>query len=193
MRGLLLKLPRTLLEAGLPDANSLCGRTFDGHAGCARLALDYFVSLNQQVEEMSEAEFAFGCNQLTSLFSLAFDGMADVQSAETTVQNALLGRMKQYIRGQITNPELSAALIAQAFKITPRYVQMLFKNVGTTVRDYVRDLRLEYSRNLLESPLQRSRSITEIAFDSGFSSSAHFSTAFREKYGLSPREARALH
>ncbi len=32
------------------------------------------------------------------------------------------------------------------------------------------------------------RSITSIAFDHGFSSSAHFSTMFRRRYGLTPRE-----
>ena len=32
------------------------------------------------------------------------------------------------------------------------------------------------------------RSITSIAFDHGFNSSAHFSTMFRRKYGLSPRD-----
>jgi AraC-like DNA-binding protein len=32
------------------------------------------------------------------------------------------------------------------------------------------------------------RSITAIAFDHGFNSSAHFSTMFRRKYGVSPRE-----
>ena len=32
------------------------------------------------------------------------------------------------------------------------------------------------------------RSITTIAFDHGFNSSAHFSTMFRRKYGVSPRD-----
>jgi AraC-like DNA-binding protein len=32
------------------------------------------------------------------------------------------------------------------------------------------------------------RSITEIAFAHGFSSSAHFSTMFRRTYGVSPRD-----
>jgi AraC-like DNA-binding protein len=32
------------------------------------------------------------------------------------------------------------------------------------------------------------RSITSVAFEHGFNSSAHFSTLFRRKYGLSPRE-----
>ena len=188
--GLMFRLPRKLLEADFPGISNICGKSFQGNSGCPRLALDYFASISQQSSEMSEAEFFLSCQQLTNLFSLIFDGMTDLKSAELTVQNVLLDRMKRYIRGEITNPELSATLIARAFNITPRYVQMLFKEMDITVRDYIRDLRLEYSRNLLESPLQRSRSITDIAFDAGFSSSAHFSTRFRDKYGISPRDAR---
>ena len=35
--------------------------------------------------------------------------------------------------------------------------------------------------------------ITEIAMESGFESSAHFSRSFREKYGKSPKEYRQEH
>ena len=38
------------------------------------------------------------------------------------------------------------------------------------------------------SPRRDGRSITSIAFDHGFNSSAHFSTLFRRKYGVSPRD-----
>ena len=44
------------------------------------------------------------------------------------------------------------------------------------------------------SPIPRStdRSITEIAFGRGFSSSTHFSRSFRENCGVSPRVYRLL-
>lgn len=34
-------------------------------------------------------------------------------------------------------------------------------------------------------------SITDIAFEAGFSSSQHFATAFRKQYGCTPRTCRA--
>jgi len=188
--GLMIRVPKKLLMANLHDADNICGTLFNAKAGSARIALDYLDSMSQQAGRMSEQEFLFSCRQLTDLFSLSLDGMTEVQSAETTVQNILLSRIKHYVRGEITNPELSTTLIAQKFSVTPRYIQMLFSKIGITGRDYIRNSRLEYTRNLLQSPLQRSRSITEIAFGAGFSSSAHFSTAFKKRYGVPPSAAR---
>lgn len=42
----------------------------------------------------------------------------------------------------------------------------------------------------LSSPQHARLSISEICFRWGFNGSAHFSRAFREQYGLSPREFR---
>jgi len=189
--GLVIRLPKKLLKANLPDVNDICGKLFKADVGSSRLALDYLNSISQQADLMSEQEFLFSCRQVTDLFSLSLDGMTEVQSAETTVQNILLSRIKQYVRGEVTNPDLSTTLIAQKFGVTPRYIQMLFNKIDITGREYIRNCRLEYSRNLLQSPLQRSRSITEIAFAAGFSSSAHFSTAFKKRYGVTPSAARS--
>ena len=43
----------------------------------------------------------------------------------------------------------------------------------------------------LEDPSQARRSITSILLGAGFSSAAHFSRMFRQRYGASPREWRA--
>lgn len=58
---------------------------------------------------------------------------------------------------------------------------------GTTVFDYLREMRLrEAHRQLAETTLD----IQTIAQDVGYSSGANFSTAFRERFGLSPRQFR---
>ncbi|MFM6989448.1 MAG: response regulator [Arenimonas sp.] len=60
---------------------------------------------------------------------------------------------------------------------------------GTTVFDYLREMRLrEAHRQLAETTLD----IQTIAQDVGYSSGANFSTAFRERFGLSPRQFRQV-
>ncbi len=54
---------------------------------------------------------------------------------------------------------------------------------GTTVFGYVRNLRLEEARRLLEGG---DRSVTEVAFEVGYSSLSHFARIFRQTYGTSP-------
>jgi AraC-like DNA-binding protein len=50
--------------------------------------------------------------------------------------------------------------------------------------------RLLAARRLLSSPAYADLSITEIGFECGFSSSSHFSTEFRKRFGTSPSNYR---
>jgi AraC-like DNA-binding protein len=54
---------------------------------------------------------------------------------------------------------------------------------GNTVFGYLADTRLELAKTDL---LERKKSASEIAFELGYSSVQHFSTAFKKKFGASP-------
>jgi AraC-like DNA-binding protein len=75
-------------------------------------------------------------------------------------------------------------------EITPRYVQIALASEGLTPTEYLKACRLQAARRLLSSNALADRSITEIAFECGFTSSAHFSTEFRKCFGQSPRTFR---
>lgn len=53
-----------------------------------------------------------------------------------------------------------------------------------TAFEYLSDVRLELAKNEL---LDKKKSISEIAFELGYSSLQHFSSAFKKKFGISPR------
>lgn len=79
---------------------------------------------------------------------------------------------------------LSLNQLATRSRISPRQLNRLFKDkLGRPAMRYYRDLRLEKARNLLRNS---SLSLTEIALATGFSSSAHFSAAFKGKFGHPP-------
>ena len=59
---------------------------------------------------------------------------------------------------------------------------------NTTPMDYLNLLRLSWAAEQLRAAPDHS--ITQIALDAGFSSSAYFATRFRERYGRSPRDYR---
>ena len=56
--------------------------------------------------------------------------------------------------------------------------------VGQSAYQHLTAIRLEHALRLLE---QTAISITEIAFESGFGQPTHFTTVFRERFGVSPR------
>lgn len=57
--------------------------------------------------------------------------------------------------------------------------------LGISISDHINNIRLEKSKELL---LNSSQNISEIAYTLGFSSPNYFSTSFKNKYGVSPKE-----
>jgi AraC family transcriptional regulator len=85
--------------------------------------------------------------------------------------------------------ELSLATLARVARFSPFYFHRLFRLlVGESVHDHVRRLRLERAAQLLKA--DTGRSITGIALDCGFASSASFARAFRQHFGTAARDFR---
>jgi len=83
---------------------------------------------------------------------------------------------------------LRIAAIAARLGISPRTLEGLFRNnVELTPGAYYQSLRLGAARRLLRDTR---RSVTEIAVRTGFSSIAALSRAFRNQFGISPRQFR---
>jgi len=84
---------------------------------------------------------------------------------------------------------LTLSQLANLANVSPRQLNRLFdEKLQKTTMKFYRDLRLDKARNLL---LQSALSATQIALMTGFSSSAHFSQAFRQKYGTTPSSIRS--
>lgn len=78
--------------------------------------------------------------------------------------------------------------LAAAAGMSHARLNRLFKIChGATVFDWLRNYRLQRARYFLQNP---QRSITEIAFQCGFSSASHFSQAFKKHFGYSPSQSR---
>ena len=93
----------------------------------------------------------------------------------------LIGATKELI-GSAHEPRSLTAIAAQ-LDVSPAYLTDLFRrHEGLSIARYQRRLRL--SRALVELP--DTADIAALALELGFSSHAHFSTAFRATYGMTP-------
>ena len=54
-----------------------------------------------------------------------------------------------------------------------------------SARDFIRSIRLKQAADLLSS---QKLTVSEVAYALGFTNLSHFSTSFREFYGMSPKE-----
>lgn len=103
---------------------------------------------------------------------------------------AHLRRLRQAIESQMSDPGLSLRRLADSEGVTPRYLQRLFRANGETFSGYLRMRRLERCRLDLTSPQHATRSIPEIYSRWGFKGATQFSRAFRQRFGVCPRQVR---
>lgn len=111
-------------------------------------------------------------------------------SEKTKSEQPKLAEALALMESNIEEP-LTTDDIAFHANISRRQLERLFKKFLNSVpsRYYLR-IRLEKARSKL---LGSNQSIADIGLSCGFSSGAHFSTAYRNQYGLTPSEDRSLH
>ncbi|QCP50353.1 helix-turn-helix transcriptional regulator [Trinickia violacea] len=95
-----------------------------------------------------------------------------------------------YITLHVSNPDLSASIVARACGISPRYLCYLLKLKGTSFSELLWEERLKQTGKWLLALDTRHYTIAEIAYMNGFKTSAHFSRLFKNYWGCSPREFR---
>ncbi len=115
----------------------------------------------------------------------------DREDGPTTLRETRLATVKDHIHANLGNPDLSPVLIAQAKRVSLRYLHALFEGEGTTVQQYIIRQRLIRCRRELENPKMAGRTITDIAYGWGFQNSPHFSRRFKAEFGVSPQAFRA--
>ncbi|WP_206244754.1 helix-turn-helix domain-containing protein [Novosphingobium terrae] len=141
---------------------------------------------------VSEAPFQAG-DQAGALLERSFLDMVAlaVLSNDTALAGrgagALFRRTVAEIERSPDDAELSGQELARRLGVTQRALQMAFAEAGTTPSAYLMDRRLDLAAQRLAS---RPESITRIALDCGFASSAHFSRCFARRFGVSPRDYR---
>jgi transcriptional regulator GlxA family with amidase domain len=106
------------------------------------------------------------------------------------VRAARLQAIKQDIVLHLERPDLSVAALAERHGCTPRLVQRLFEEAGSTFTEYVLAERLGRAHRLLADPRRRNDKISAVAFDCGFGDVSYFNRMFRRRFGAAPSEVR---
>lgn len=80
--------------------------------------------------------------------------------------------------------------MSEIIKLSVRHFQKLFKSeVKTSPLNYLRDIRLEKARQLLEKT-NSFLTVKEIRLAVGILNDSHFTRDFKKKYGVTPTEYR---
>lgn len=129
-----------------------------------------------------------------SLLSLIGSVIRSRRQSDTTQNEKNHGtrlcRILSYIEENFSDYQLTPTRIAEANFISVRHLHGLFQQSGTTVSKWVWNRRLKAGREDLLDSSKASMTICEIAYSRGFNDSAHFSRAFKARYGIAPGQFR---
>jgi AraC-like DNA-binding protein len=125
--------------------------------------------------------------QIASLLSQAIGGPPGQLSKS---QRKLFPHIRQSLRAQAHDQMLTPAKLAHAHAISKRHLHSLFAAAGSTFSKDLMSVRLERAQSQLGDPRFVNVSVSEVAWNCGFSDSSHFARRFHQRYGIAPRAYR---
>ena len=186
-----VELPREAFDRRFDSGRPPLLTPFNLSHGLGRIAAEFCATLASEganVEESSREKLG---EQFMDILALALSSKPDRQPADDkSVQRARLQSVKAYIESNLSDPNLSLAMIAKQNGVSLRYLHQLFRFMDMSVSEWLWFRRLQRCHDMLTSPQHANQSITEIAYSMGFSSSSHFSNLFRAQFDARPSDVR---
>jgi len=101
-------------------------------------------------------------------------------------EQSFITKMNDIITRNVENPKFSVEDLADKLGVSRVQLYRKVKAIiGINISDHINNVKLEKAAELLKS---NNMNISEIAYALGFSSPNYFSTAFKNKFGISPKE-----
>lgn len=150
-----------------------------------RAVREFLLYTSGQAGETSERLLARLGDQCLDLLDVLINDPATSARGRTGAATVL--RAKQVIARLVGDPCLSVAQIASELNVSAGYLTRTLRANGLSPMRYAWSLRLEYAARLLASTPEGAVQAKEVAYRCGFASAAHFSRAFKNRYGMSPR------
>ncbi len=193
-RLLVLNMSRKKLRPLLRDFDDVLARQIPNHVEALPLLANYIEGLIHGPALNDPDVVRLVVDHVYDLAALTMGTTRDAAEIAKArgLRAARLREIKADIAGKLADPKLSVGGgIAMRQRVSPRYVQMLFQQEGTTFSQYMIGQRLVRAHRMLTDPRFADRSITSVAFDAGFGDLSYFNRAFRRCYGGTPSEIRA--
>jgi len=106
--------------------------------------------------------------------------------ASKSYNEKLLVKLNEFINVKLDDTDLSVDMLCKELGLSRTHLNRKMKELtGESPATYIRQLRLQKSVQLLK---ENNLTVSEIAFSVGFSSPSYFSQAFRDYYGITPKE-----
>jgi AraC family transcriptional regulator, positive regulator of tynA and feaB len=181
-----LFVPREELENRCPGFHRLTGMPLTARTPETRLFMSFLAETIRAFPALSPDGKRTAARVTVELLAAALRPQCTLSPG--SLHDALFVKICGYIDRHVRDASLRPQSIADAHHISLRTLQLIFAEHGETVSHRIRRLRLDRCQADI---VQSGRPIASVALRWGFVDPAHFSRVFRDRYGMSPREARA--
>ena len=184
----LLKIPRRLLASRYTNLRSLMavGVRTDLSLNALLMDLATRTMLLDVPDDSSTTVGARLASSVLDLVSAVIDLEIEERGALNHQRMSQLERAQRYAVANLGDENLSPEAMAKRGAVSLRTLNRLFAKIGTTPMRWVWQRRLQASHSALSEGC--ATSVTDAAFQFGFSEVSHFSRSFKAAYGVSPEQ-----
>jgi AraC-like DNA-binding protein len=184
----LVKIPRRLLASRYTNLRSLMavGVRTDLSLNALLMDLATRTMLLDVPDDSSTTVGARLASSVLDLVSAVIDLEIEERGALNHQRMSQLERAQRYAVANLGDENLSPEAMAKRGAVSLRTLNRLFAKIGTTPMRWVWQRRLQASHSALSEGC--ATSVTDAAFQFGFSEVSHFSRSFKAAYGVSPEQ-----
>ena len=184
-----LRMPRRAVLSRHPYLEHRTAGRLDSDDPGAILLRDTMVKVAQSAPNLREEQRGSVLAAMVHLLGAATSPRsAQLDDVSWRVRAALA-----FIEMHLGDGDLTAEQVARAQGISRRRLdQVLRRSIGESVTGQIWSRRLELAAADLVDPRHQSQTVSQIAFGAGFEDAAHFSRAFKVRFGHTPRDWRLL-
>jgi AraC-like DNA-binding protein len=189
-----IRIPYATLLPSVVDVDDAIMQRIPGSTAALRLLTSYSDALLGDDDAVETV--ALGHHVATHMHDLVALTLGATREAQDIAKSrgmgaARLRAAKIYVIENIGCRDISIGSVASHLGVTPRYLQRLFENDGTTFSAFLLGRRLSRAHRLLCEPRSASKQVSAIAYDVGFGDLSYFNRCFRRLYGATPMDIRA--
>lgn len=187
-----LRMPRRDLMAISKNIEDKIATPLEGNAALKNVIAGYYKLCADTAPVLDPTVQHAMARQMMELVALMVEtgGDAPLRASGNGQEMARLQLIQAQVLKDLHDCSLTIASVARRARMSPKQVQRLFQQTGSTFSEFVLEQRLLHAHRRLSAPGTKWEKISNIALDAGFGDLSYFNRSFRKRFGMTPSEWR---